>query len=82
MQFAEEHLKLLAVFEDGQRAQQDFDRVRESFDAAYNQKTRVRPAPLVTRKIVNTSLPSRQYRSSHPLQNAMTLEAFVCLQLD
>ena len=37
---------------DGQRDQQDFDRVRELFDAIYNQKTRIRLTALVTRKVV------------------------------
>lgn len=52
MQFAEEHLKLLAVFVDGQRDQRDFDRARESFDAIYDQKHALDRA-LVTRGIVH-----------------------------
>jgi len=52
VQFAEEHLKLLAVFAGGQRDQRDFDRARESFDGVYNQETSVRRR-LWQRKTVN-----------------------------
>jgi hypothetical protein len=52
VQFAEEHLKLFAVFADGQRDQRGFDKAHESFAAVYNQEARIRPGGFDDREIV------------------------------